>query len=169
MADEQIEFLRRLRAVREFTAEPVDEATIREILEVARWSASGGNRQPWQVVVVRDPAVKQKLGDWGAKPAASAAVVFLLVMESQQPSIDEGRLAERLCLASAAAGLGSVVATLKNEGPDEVKKLLGIPAERRAVALVAAGHVDREARKALPPNPRGGRKPMEEFAVWERF
>jgi nitroreductase len=169
MSEEQLQFLRRLRAVREFTAEPVDEATIRQILEVARWSASGGNRQPWQVVVIRDPAVKAKLGEWGAKPAATAAVVFLIVMEGQQPNIDEGRLAERLCLAAAAAGLGSVVATLKNEGPDEVKKLLGIPSERRAVALVAAGHVDREARKALPPNPRAGRKPMEEFAVWERF
>jgi nitroreductase len=169
MSEEHLEFLRRLRAVREFTAEPVDEETIRRILEVARWSASGGNRQPWQVVVVRGPAVKQKLGDWGAKPAATAAVVFLIVMEGQQPSIDEGRLAERLCLAAAAAGLGSVVATLKNEGPDEVKKLLGIPADRRAVALVAVGHVDEAARKALPKNPRGGRKPMEEFAVWERF
>jgi nitroreductase len=169
MSEESLRFLRRLRAIREFTAEPVDEATIRQILEVARWSASGGNRQPWQVVVIRDPAVKQKLGDWGAKPAASAAVVFLIVMESQQASLDEGRLAERLCLATAASGLGSVVATLKNEGPDEVKKLLGIPSERRAVALVAAGHIDREARKALPANPRAGRKPMEEFAMWERF
>ena len=169
MSEEHLKFLRRLRAVREFTPEPVDEATIRQVLEVARWSASGGNRQPWQVVVVRDPAVKAKLGEWGAKPAATAAVVFLLVMEGQQPSLDEGRLAERLCLAAAAVGLGSVVATLKNEGPDEVKKLLGIPAERRAVALVAAGHVDQAARKALPPNPRAGRKPMEEFALWERY
>jgi nitroreductase len=169
MNKEQLGFLRRLRAVREFTGEAVDEATIREILEVARWSASGGNRQPWQVVVVRDPAVKQKLGDWGARPAATAAVVFLLVMEGEQPSLDEGRLAERLCLAAAAAGLGSVVATLKNEGPDEVKKLLGIPPERRAVALVAAGHIDQAARKALPANPRAGRKPLEEFALWERY
>jgi nitroreductase len=169
MNEEQLGFLRRLRAVREFTAEPVDEAAIGQILEVARWSASGGNRQPWQVVVVRDPAVKQKLGDWGARPAATAAVVFLLVMEGEQPSLDEGRLAERLCLAAAAVGLGSVVATLKNEGPDEVKKLLGIPAERRAVALVAAGHIDRAARKALPANPRAGRKPIEEFALWERY
>ena len=40
-----------------------------------------------EVVVIRDAAVKQKLGDWGAKPAATAAVVFLLVTDSDQVSL----------------------------------------------------------------------------------
>ena len=84
-------------------------------------------------------------------------------------SLDEGRLAERLCLGAAAHGLGSVVATLKNEGPDAVKQQLGIPAERRAVALVAVGHVDAEARRNRPPSPNAGRKPLTEFAHWERW
>jgi nitroreductase len=168
MSEENLKFLRRLRAVKEYTSEPIDEDAIESILEVGRWSASGGNRQPWQVVIVRDQAVKQKLGDWGAKPAATAGVVLLIVMNSQNPSLDEGRLAERLCLAAGANGLGSTVATLKNEGPDEVKKLLNIPADRRAVALVAIGHTDVEAREARPKNPQA-RKPMGEFAVWERY
>ena len=163
-----LRFLRRLKSVREYTTEPVSDEMIQDILDVGRWTASGGNRQPWHVLVIRDPEVKKKLGDWGARPAATAAVVFLIVMQSEGPSLDEGRIAERLCLGAAAHGLGSVVATLKNEGPDEVKKLLGIPADRRAVALVAVGHVDREARKARPKNPQP-RKPMEEFAKFDRF
>lgn len=161
-------FLRRLRAVREYTAEPIAEAVIEEILEVGRWSASGSNRQPWQVLVVRDPAVKQKFGEWGARPAANAAVVLLIVMTTEGPSLDEGRLAERLCLAAAAHGLGSTVATLKNEGPDAAKQLLGIPAERRAVTVVAIGHTDVEARRARPRNPEP-RKPIADFARWDRF
>src|SRR5918911_4558819 len=130
--DELLTFLRRLRAVKEYTPDPIPQGAIEDILEVGRWTASGGNRQPWQVVVVRDPEVKRKLGEWGARPAASAAVVLLISMATETPSLDEGRLAERLCLAAAAHGLGSTVATLKNEGPDEVKKALGIPPERRA-------------------------------------
>ena len=161
-------FLRRLRAVREYTPEPVSEAAIQDILEVGRWSASGSNRQPWDVVVVRDPAVRAKMGEWGARPAAGAAVVLLIVMATEGPSLDEGRLAERLCLAAAAHGLGSTVATLKNEGPEGVKHLLGIPADRRAVALVSIGHIDRAARRARTPNPQP-RKPIEEFARWEKF
>src|SRR5205823_1403372 len=62
---DRLTFLRRLRAVKEYTPEPIPDPVIEDILEVGRWSASGGNRQPWQVVVIRDPEVKQKLGEWG--------------------------------------------------------------------------------------------------------
>jgi hypothetical protein len=57
-------------------------------------------------------------------------------MASENPSLDEGRLAERLCLGAAAHGLGSTVATLKNEGPEAVKKLLD-PARARDSAMKA--------------------------------
>jgi len=167
-SDDLLRFLRRLRAVKEYTAEPVDQADVEAILEVGRWSGSGGNRQPNDVLVVRDPAVKQKLGEWGARPAATAGVVLLIVNANPSATFDEGRLAERLALAAAARGLGSTVATLKNEGPDAVKQLLGIPADRRAVALVAIGHTDVVARRARPKNPQP-RKPIGEFAHWDRF
>src|SRR5215216_2582980 len=154
-----LKFLRRLRAVKEYSDQAVDKSTIDDILEVGRWSGSGGNRQPSEVVVVRDAEVKRKFGEWGARPAAAASVVFLIVTTSDQAAFDEGRMAERLLLAAAAHGLGSTVATLKNEGPAAAKELLGIPAERRAIFLVAVGHTDVEARRARPTNPQA-RKPM---------
>jgi nitroreductase len=166
--DEQLRFLRRLRAVKDYTPEPIDQGAIEDILEVGRWSASGSNRQPWEVVVVRDPQVKQKFGEWGARPAATAGVVLLLVTASQASVFDEGRLAERLCLAAAAHGLGSTVATLKNEGPDATKQLLGVPADRRVVTVVAIGHTDVAARRARPKVDQP-RKPMSEFVHWDRF
>ena len=55
-------------------------------------------------------------------------------------------MAERLALAARAHGLGSIVATLKNDGPAEVKKLLGIPEGSRTVVVVPIGNIDREAR-----------------------
>src|SRR5258708_2669531 len=142
-------FLRGLRAVREFTSEPVSDEIVNDILEVGRWTSTGGNRQGTEVVVIRDPAVKQKLGEWGGKPAANAAVVFLLVTDSDGGVLDEGRMAERLALAARAHGLGSILNTIKNDGPAEVKKLLGIPDDKRTVAVVPIGNIDREARKAL--------------------
>ena len=42
--DELLTFLRRLRAVKEYTPDPVPQGAIEAILEVGRWSASGGNR-----------------------------------------------------------------------------------------------------------------------------
>jgi nitroreductase len=165
---DRTKFLRGLRAVREFTAEPVSDEVLDDILEVGRWTSTGGNRQGTEVVVIRDPAVKQKIGDWGAKPAANAAVVLLLVTDGEG-ALDEGRMAERLALAARAHGLGSILATIKNDGPAEIKKLLGIPEDKRTVAVVPIGNIDREARKALPKNPNGGRKPLEQFAHRERY
>jgi nitroreductase len=165
-------FLCRLRAVKDYTDEPVSQEALEAILEVGRWTGTGSNRQSTEVVVIRDPAVKQQLGDWGAAPAATAAVVLLLVVKDDASALDEGRMAERLCLGAAVQGLGSTVATIKNEGPDEVKPLLGIPNEHRVRTLVAIGHTDWEARKARLAGPQRsptGRKPLSEFAHFDRF
>src|SRR5207302_8893513 len=112
-AAERIKFLRRLRAVKAFTPEAVPQDAIEDILEVGRWSGSGSNRQPWEVIVVRDPDAKRKMGEWGANPAPTAAAVFLIVSANDTSGFDHGRLAERLNLAALAHGLGSTVATLK--------------------------------------------------------
>ncbi len=166
--DERIEFLRRLRSVKAFTPEPVSDEVIRNILEVGRWSGSASNRQPWEVIVVRDSEAKRKMGEWGANPAPTAAVVFLIVSNSDAAAFDEGRLAERLNLAAAAHGLGSTVATLKGDGIAAAKEYFGVPPDRRAFTIVAVGHTDQEVRRARPRNPQP-RKPMEQFAHWDRF
>ena len=55
LADDLLSFMCRLGAVRaEYTGEDVSQATLEDILEVGRWSATGGNRQPHEVIVVRD-------------------------------------------------------------------------------------------------------------------
>lgn len=55
--------LRTTGAVRRFTDEPVDDATVAAVLDAARFAPSGGNRQPWRVAVVRDRALRRTLGD----------------------------------------------------------------------------------------------------------
>ncbi len=57
------EALRTTGAVRDFTDEPVDDATVFRLLETARFAPNGGNRQAWRVVVVHDPAVRRALRD----------------------------------------------------------------------------------------------------------
>jgi nitroreductase len=48
---------------RYFTEEPVEPAAIERALESARFAPSGGNRQGWRVVVVRDPARRAALAE----------------------------------------------------------------------------------------------------------
>lgn len=55
--------LRTTGAVRAFTDEAVPDAVVWRILDTARFAPSGGNRQPWRVVMVKDPATKRAIGD----------------------------------------------------------------------------------------------------------
>ena len=55
--------LRTTGAVREFTDEPVDDATVHRILDTARFAPNGGNRQAWRVIVVQDPVLRRALRD----------------------------------------------------------------------------------------------------------
>ena len=48
--------LRRRISTRAFLDTPVSEAEIRDLLDEARWAASGGNLQPWKVHVVAGEA-----------------------------------------------------------------------------------------------------------------
>jgi len=57
------EALRTTGAVRDYTDQPVDDATVYRLLETARFAPSGGNRQAWRVVVVQDPGTRRALRD----------------------------------------------------------------------------------------------------------
>jgi nitroreductase len=52
-------------AAREFTADPMPDEALVRILEHARFAPSGGNRQGWRVIVIRNPATKRALADLG--------------------------------------------------------------------------------------------------------
>ena len=50
------EALKKRISARAYLSKPVPENLMREILDVARWSPSGGNLQPWKVIVVSGAA-----------------------------------------------------------------------------------------------------------------
>lgn len=73
-----LQTLRSTAAVREFTDDPVDDATLARVLDTARFAPSGGNAQAWHVVIVRDPGLRTALRDlylpgWRDYLAMSAA------------------------------------------------------------------------------------------------
>ena len=60
---ELYQVMRTTFAAREFTEQPVSDETIAKILEEARFAPSGGNRQGWHVLVVREDASRAVLRD----------------------------------------------------------------------------------------------------------
>jgi nitroreductase len=57
------EVMRTTPATREFTPEPVDDEVVASLLEVARFAPSGGNRQGWHVIVLKDPELRRHVRD----------------------------------------------------------------------------------------------------------
>ena len=52
------------RAMRRLKPDPVPEELIWKLLDAAIKAPSGGNRQPWNFIVIRDDKTKAKIAEW---------------------------------------------------------------------------------------------------------
>jgi len=170
-----IKLLRSLRSVRQFRPDAIPPEVIDAVLDVARWSGSAGNRQHWELVVIRDRETLRALArcEGYAAHLAGAALGIVLVMAgepgiAEQETYDEGRLSERIMLAAEAYGVGSCIGWLKGQGRTDAKALLGIPQERLVRTAISLGYPDEEARRARPKAARA-RKPLSEIVHFERY
>ena len=173
-ARDRIAFLRALRAVRQFRPDPVPQEVVDDILEVARWSGSASNRQPWELVVIRSRktlrALAEVKGYAGHLAGASLGVVLVMAGERpEQETYDEGRLSERIMLAAFAHRVGSSIGWIVGEGRAAAKEILGIPSERMVRTVISLGYPDKDpplrGRSMLPQ----GRKPTIEIVHEERY
>ena len=85
------EALRTTFSARDFTSDPLPDATLHRILDRARFAPSGGNRQGWRVIVVRDRATREALSALNA-PAAKRYAAQAANGESQWNTIDPPRV-----------------------------------------------------------------------------
>ena len=138
------------RSVRQYTAEPVAEASWSRVLRAGMQAPSAGNQQPWQFVVVEDRAVLDAFAEQlpygkmlkGAPMAIVVAVDMKLVVKEDYWIQDTSACLENMLLAAHALGLGAVWVGLfpKEERLALARDLLGIPAEVVPVAIVPLGH-----------------------------
>lgn len=85
---ELFEAMRTCRTVRRLRPDPIPDDLLRKVLTAATWAPSGGNRQAWRFVVVRDPALRRALKDlylplWKRFAEAYAAGMQALAPESR--------------------------------------------------------------------------------------
>jgi nitroreductase len=165
--------------VRRFSARPIPEDVLLDILEVARWTGSAKNTQPWELLVVEDRAVLERLSTLGqyAGHLAGARLAIVLVMRGPGMAFDEGRLAQGVMLAAWAHGVGSCIGSIyPEENEHRARDLLGVPDVRTVRTAISLGYpADIEAlrlssasadiRAAVPL----GRTPIEELLSWGRY
>ena len=130
------EALRSTAAVRDFTDQPVPDDVLWRILDTARFAPSGGNRQGWRLVVVKDPAIRRGLRDlylpgWYEYLAISGAgLVPWAPVTDRQAEAEAARRAHEVEAAARRSGGGFA------EHLDTVPVLRVLLADVKALAAV---------------------------------
>lgn len=154
--------------MRFYRDEHVTEEVVREVVDMARWTGSARNRQPWRLVAVFDESTRAALGRLGAYAGhlADAPAVLVLLGPAEQlrdTEFDLGRMAQSLTLAAASLGLGACIVTLF---PDENSRRAAVlvDAEKGWIArhAVALGHPAPAPRRGASTIP-AGRMPLGEL------
>jgi nitroreductase len=158
-----LEAIRKRRSVRKYTGDPIPRSDLETIVDAARLAATGGNRQPWEFVVVTEREMIDQLkvaAEWMEKAGAIIAVVL---DPSSRWWVEDGSAAiENMLIASTALGYGSCWLegwTLPHE--QEFKNLLGVPEEKRLLTLIPIG---------VPVEwPTRDKKSLQDVLRWERY
>jgi nitroreductase len=168
--------LRRTRQVRDFTPEPPTADQLDAILDVARWSGSSQNSQPWRFIVIRDPDTIRTIGNAGltltrSLLTATAAVAIVLPVNPERAvslAYDEGRVSERILVAAGVLGLGAGIAWIKTDARPVVTELLALPPDRMVRTIMAIGRPT-DAARAPKSAPGTARLPREAVVFQERW
>lgn len=143
MALDTIQTILKRRSIRSYKPERIPDEGLRAILEAGRQAPSGGNRQPWHFVVVRDPELRKQVAaacsgqHWMADAAVIIAGVGLPAASRQFFLIDTTIALQNMILAAHSLGYGTCWIGSFDE--TKVKELLGVPDEARVVCLTPVG------------------------------
>jgi nitroreductase len=170
---EVIKPLLRTRQFREFTDEPITDEQIQALTNVARWSGSAGNSQPWRFIVVRDVELLRRLSQLGhpqtrGLATAMAAIVITLPDEANRAMVDaydEGRVAERLLIAGTMLGIGAGIQWVTLENRQPIGQALDVPNGRIVRTIIALGHPSEKAR-ALKTEPGKARVALDQLVSY---
>ena len=141
------------RSCREFTAQPIENEKLHQLLEAAMSGPSCVNAQDWSFVVVTDPEKLAQMADANGRPAeplrhAAAGILVCGDLDRAfRPAkdywvIDGAIAAQNLCLAAQELGLGAVwLGTWPQMNRVEAqKKLFALPESIVPHSIIALGY-----------------------------
>lgn len=182
------------RGIRYFKPDPVPEELITRLLQAAIKAPSGGVRQGWSFIVIRDQEIRRKIGDlyrtgtrFEIRPDMTAQerrvyagaqhledhledvpVLILACIQASPGTSGWGSsiypAVQNILLAARGLGLGSVLTTRQMRFEEEIKQLLGIPENMVTAALLPIGF-PAEGSRYGPTR----RRPLEEVAFSDRW
>ncbi len=166
------------QSCRNYDTRPVELEKLARCIQAARLAPSACNSQPWHFTVVTRPDLAKQVAKLvqgaGFNRFAERCPAFIAVTEEaanlsarlgglvkrqEYAQIDIGLATAHLCFAAAEQGLSTCIMGWFQE--KAIKKLLGIPANKRLRLVVAVGY----AAPDDPLRPKT-RKPIEQIATY---
>jgi nitroreductase len=170
---EVYEAIERRRTIRSFSKNASEEQ-LRKIISAGAKAPSGGNSQPWEFIIVDDPAIVEQLAELKyqlnrkfrprkgegrkeveqralnqKKSFQNASVVAVCCESEGEPSA--WLCIENMSLAAVAEGLGSGIVAYWDRKKRKGEKILGLPKDYELVAVMKIGMPEKEA---APPSRR---------------
>jgi nitroreductase len=150
------EAIRSRRTHKAYGAEPVDRATLDELLDLARWAPNHHLTNPWRFRVL-GPGALQRLKDAADAEAAgkldrAPTLVAVSVVQTGDPVADEEDLCAAACasyivlLAAHGRGLAGYWRTPAVLRTSEGRAALGIGDDERAIGLLHLGPARQDQR-----------------------
>jgi nitroreductase len=179
MAD-LMDIIKGRRSIRKYQEKEVTEEQLNQILESVKWAPSWTNSQCWEVIVVKDPAIKEQLqGTLIKNPSTKAMVqapVVLVLCGKLKSSgyyndqvttkfgdwfmFDLGIANQNICLTAYSLGLGTVIVGLLDH--NKAKEILGVPDDYEVVTMIPLGYPAKE-----PEAPK--RREISEFTHLDKY
>lgn len=148
-----IELIRKRRSIRRFNGQPLDAQTVALLAETLLRAPSSRNINPWEFVLVDDPALLEALSrakQHGAEFLQGAALAVVICADKTKSDVwveDCSIAAILLQLVAQSLGLGSCWAQIRERQHDRqttaeqyVQTLLGVPPRFKVEAIIGIGH-----------------------------
>lgn len=177
------ELISQRQSVRKYQDKPIEREKLEQLIEAVHAAPSACNSQPWKLIIVDEPELKDKVANATFsknvsfnKFSVEAPVIVVLVIEKakliaqiggvlknrEYPQYDIGIAAEHFCLQAAELDLGTCMIGWFNE--KKIQQLLNIPRKRKIGLVITLGHPpeDYKRRKKI-------RKPLDEICGFNSY
>jgi nitroreductase len=136
------------RSIRQYQATPIGEDDLQYILKAAFNAPSAMNRQPWELIVITDKSLLQKMAQAHPHAPLKDAPVAVLVCGDTQKAWEEywvcdcGAATQNMLLAATEKKLGSLWCGVypRAERMQAIQQVLQLPAHLQPFSLVVLGH-----------------------------
>ena len=147
------DLIRSNRAYRRFYEDvPISKDTLKELVDLARLSATGGNKQPLKFYLSCDPERNRRvfsllltwagsLPEWPGPIEGERPSAYIIILGdtgvNESFGVDHGIAAQSILLGATEKGLGGcMLASIQKE---EARKVLNIPSQYELLLTIALG------------------------------